>query len=250
MPKVKAIIIDDEPGNIATLTKMVAEYCTDVELLATANDIHQAEKLIHLHQPDLIFLDIEMPHGNGFDLLNNLAPINFEVVFVTAFNAYAIQAFKYSAVDYILKPVSINDLKNAVIKVKSRIEKHQLNERIDSLLSNMKTEASGRKKIGIPTLDGIVFEQIDDIIFLESDNTYTTIFFKNKRKEITSKSLGELEELLPQKIFCRIHKSYVININYIKKYYKGRGGNVIMEDGTSIEVSVRKKDEFLRLLES
>jgi len=250
MSKIKAIIIDDEPGNIATLTKMVAEYCTDVELLATANDIHQAEKLIHQHQPNLIFLDIEMPHGNGFDLLNNLAPIKFEVVFVTAFNAYAIQAFKYSAVDYILKPVSINDLKNAVIKVKSRLEKHQFNQRIDSLLSNLKTESSGRKKIGIPTLDGIVFEQIDDIMYLQGESSYTTIFLKNKRKEIASKHLGELEELLPQKLFCRIHKSYLININYIKKYVKGRGGNVIMEDGTSIEVSVRKKDEFLKLFES
>ena len=178
MPQIKTIIIDDEPGNIATLTKMVSEYCTDVELLGTANNIHQAEKLIRQYQPDLIFLDIEMPHGNGFDLLNNLAPINFEVVFVTAFNAYAIQAFKYSAVDYILKPVSINDLKNAVIKVKSRLEKQQLNQRIDSLLSNLKTESSGRKKLGIPTLDGIVFEQIDDIMYLESDKNYTIIYFK------------------------------------------------------------------------
>ena len=250
MPKIKTIIIDDEPGNIATLTKMVAEYCTDVELLGTANDIHQAEKLIRQHKPDLIFLDIEMPHGNGFDLLNNLAPIDFEVVFVTAFNAYAIQAFKYSAVDYILKPVSINDLKNAVIKVRSLLEKHKLNQRIDSLLSNLKTESSGRKKIGIPTLDGIVFEQIDDIMYLQGESSYTTIFLKNNRKEIASKNIGELEDLLPQKLFCRIHKSYLININYIKKYVKGRGGNVIMEDGTSIEVSARKKDEFLRLFES
>ncbi len=250
MPKIKTIIIDDEPGNIATLTKMVAEYCTDVELLGTANDIHQAEKLIRQHQPDLIFLDIEMPHGNGFDLLNNLAPINFEVVFVTAFNAYAIQAFKYSAVDYILKPVSINDLKNAVIKVRSLLEKHQLNQRIDSLLSNLKTESSGRKKIGIPTLDGIVFEQIDDIMYLQGESSYTTIFLKNNRKEVASKNIGELEDLLPPKLFCRIHKSYLININYIKKYLKGRGGSVIMEDGTSIEVSARKKDEFLRLFES
>ena len=250
MSKIKAILIDDEPGNIATLTKMVAEYCTDVELLATANDILEAEKLIHQHQPDLIFLDIEMPHGNGFDLLNNLAPIKFEVVFVTAFNAYAIQAFKYSAVDYILKPVSINDLKNAVIKVKNRLEKNQLNQRIDSLLSNLKTESSGRKRMGISTQDGIDFEEFDNIMYLQGENNYTSIYLNNKPKEIASKAIGEFEELLPKKIFCRIHKSYIININYIKKYQKGRGGFVIMQDGTSIEVSIRKKDEFLRLLES
>jgi len=250
MSKIKAILIDDEPGNIATLTKMVAEYCTDVELLATANDIHEAEKLIHQHQPDLIFLDIEMPHGNGFDLLNNLAPIKFEVVFVTAFNAYAIQAFKYSAVDYILKPVSINDLKNAVIKVKNRLEKNQLNQRIDSLLSNLKTESSGRKRMGISTQDGIVFEEFDNIMYLQGENNYTSIYLNNKPKEIASKAIGEFEELLPKKMFCRIHKSYIININYIKKYQKGRGGFVIMQDGTSIEVSIRKKEEFLRLLES
>ena len=249
MIKIRTVIIDDEPGNIATMKKMVAEYCPDIELLGTANDIHQAEKLIHLHQPDLILLDIEMPHGNGFDLLNNLAPINFEVVFVTAFNAYAIQAFKYSAVDYILKPVSINDLKNAVIKVKSRLEKNQLNKRIDSLLENLKTESSGRKKISITTPDGIVFEELENIMYLQGENNYTTLFLKNKHKEVAARAIGELEELLPLKTFCRIHRSYIININCIKKYYKGRGGYVVMEDGTSIEVSVRKRDEFLRLLE-
>ncbi len=249
MSIIKTIIVDDEPGNVITLTKLLQDYCPNIELIGTATNVKEAEEAIHKLQPQLIFLDIEMPDGSGFDLLNNIAPINFEVVFVTAFNAYALQAFKYAAIDYILKPVSIIELKNAVNKVSVLLEKTQINKRIDLLLQNIKSESVDRKKIGISTVDGYIFEELSEIMYLESDKNYTIIYIKNGRKEVVSKSIGEMEELLPNKLFCRIHKCYLININYIKKYLKGRGGTVIMEDGINIEVSSRKKDDFLKLIE-
>lgn len=248
MHKIKAIIVDDEPGNVTTLVKMLEMYCTNVELLGVANNIEQAATLIHKLEPDLLLLDIEMPNGSGFDLLNNLAPINFEVIFVTAFNDYAIQAFKYSAIDYILKPVSIVELKNAIARVKSRLENQQLNQRVDYLLNNLKTDSDSKKKVGLPTIDGIIFEEVDNIMYLEADNNYTNVFFKDKKKELVSKSIADIEELLPKKTFCRVHRSYLININYVKKYFKGRGGYVVMDDEKSIEISSRKKEELFKLL--
>ncbi len=250
MNKIKTIIIDDEQGNIITLTEMLNNYCPDVYLLGTANNITDGEKLIHAENPDLVFLDIEMPFGNGFELLNKLTPINFEVVFITAFNNYAIKAFKYSVIDYLLKPVNIDELKAAVIKVKNKLETTNVALRIDSLLSNLKMEKSGQKKIGITTEEGILFEEIDNIMYLEAEGSYTTIFLKGDKKEITSRTLKDLEDILPDTIFFRVHNSSIININYIKKYYKGRGGYVEMEDHKKIEVSQRKKDEFLSKINS
>lgn len=241
MSKIKTILVDDEKGNIITLTEMLHSYCPSVEIVAIAMNINEAEIAIKTHQPQLIFLDIEMPFGNGFDLLNRLQPINFEVVFITAFNNYAIRAFKYAAIDYLLKPVNIEELTNAVEKVKILIEKSNLNSRIDLLLSNINNKDTIGKKLGIPTADSITFIEVDDIIYLESDRNYTKFCLIQKRKELASKSLGEYEGLLPKTTFCRIHKSYIINIAYIKKYQRGRGGYVVMEDGTSIEVSPKKR---------
>ena len=245
MKKIKAIIVDDEQGNIITLTEMLSSYCPDVSLVGTANNITDGERLIYAETPDLVFLDIEMPFGNGFELLNRLMPITFEVVFITAFNNYAIKAFKYSVIDYLLKPVNIDELKSAVLKVRSKMESTNVTLRIDSLLSNLKTEKTGQKKIGITTEDGIIFEEIDNIMYLEAEGSYTTIFIKGGKIETTSRTLKDFEDMLPENIFFRVHNSSIININYIKKYYKGRGGYVEMDDNKKIEVSQRKKEEFL-----
>ena len=245
MKKIKAIIVDDEQGNIITLTEMLSSYCPDVSLVGIANNITDGERLIYAEKPDLVFLDIEMPFGNGFELLNRLMPITFEVVFITAFNNYAIKAFKYSVIDYLLKPVNIDELKSAVLKVRSKMESTNVTLRIDSLLSNLKTEKTGQKKIGITTDDGIIFEEIDNIMYLEAEGSYTTIFVKGGKIETTTRSLKDFEDMLPENIFFRVHNSSIININYIKKYYKGRGGYVEMDDNKKIEVSQRKKEEFL-----
>lgn len=243
--KISSIIVDDEPGNIVTLQELLKAYCPEVVVIGTALNPLIAFDLIRETKPSLVFLDIEMPFGNAFSLLDKLSPISFEVVFITAFNDYAIKAFKYSALDYILKPVSINELKAAVNKAIKRLDEKNMNSRIASLLNNMKSENQLAPKIGLPTPDGFRFEDINNIQYLEAQGAYTNVFIKGNIKELVSKNLKEFEDILPPSYFCRVHHSHIININFVKKYYKGRGGYVEMEDGNTIEISVRKKDDFL-----
>jgi two-component system LytT family response regulator len=244
MQTISTIIIDDEPGNIVTLSELVKQYCPDVEIVQTAPDPLKGYDLIKEIEPQLVFLDIEMPYGNAFDLLDRLVPISFEVIFVTAFNDYAIKAFKYAALDYLLKPVNINELKEAVNKVNKRIKEKSINTRVNTLLNNLKPENAGIQKIALPTADGCHFEDINNIMYLQAEGSYTYIYLKTKEKVLVSKALKMFEDILPAAIFCRVHHSSLININYVKKYFKGRGGYVQMEDDTSIEISIRKKNDF------
>jgi two-component system LytT family response regulator len=243
--KIPSIIIDDEPGNIVTLEELLKAYCPEIAISGSALNPIIAFDLIQKVKPALIFLDIEMPYGNAFSLLDKLSPVEFEVIFITAFNDYAIKAFKYAALDYILKPVNINELKNAVSKAIKRLEEKSINTRITSLLGNLKAESNQSPKIGLPTPDGFRFEDINNIVFLEAQGSYTNVYIKGNVKETVSKNLKEFEDLLPQATFCRVHHSHIININFVKKYYKGRGGYVEMDNGTTIEISVRKKEDFL-----
>lgn len=242
--KIRSVIIDDEPGNIVTLEEMLKAYCPGVKVEGTALNPLIGADLIRDIQPDLVFLDIEMPYGNAFDLLDKLAPVTFEVIFVTAFNDYAIKAFKYAALDYVLKPVNISDLRLAVNKAIKRLEEKKVNTRVTSLLNNLKTDNQQMQKIGLSTSDGYRFENISNIMYLEADGSYTNVFIKGDKKEVVSKNLKEFEDILPVADFCRVHHSFLINMNSVKKYYKGRGGYVEMENGATIEISVRKKDEF------
>lgn len=242
--KINCVIIDDEPGNLVTLTEMLREYCPDIEVQETASDIESAFTIIRNNKPELVFLDIEMPYGNGFDLLDRLSPISFEIIFVTAFNDYAVKAFKYAALDYILKPVNIEELKQAVIRATARLKEKDINSRISIMLENLRPGNKDIQKIGLPTMDGILFEDISNIIRLQAEGSYTMVVIHKKQNILVSKNLKEFEDLLPSSFFCRIHHSHIINMNYLKKYYKGRGGYVELSDGTMIEVSVRKKDDF------
>jgi two-component system, LytTR family, response regulator len=242
---IKAIIIDDEPGNIVTLEELLKLYNPEVQVLQTALNPIVGQELILKHKPDIVFLDIEMPYGNAFSMLDKLAPVNFEVIFVTAFNEYAIKAFRYAALDYILKPVNLNELKAAVDRAIQRLDEKKMNTRVDMLLNNMKVENHNFQKIGLPTQDGFRFESIQNIVSLEANGSYTNINIKGNVKEMVSKNLAYFEDLLPSGTFCRIHHSTIINLNFIKKYFKGRGGYVEMENGSVIEVSVRKKEDFL-----
>jgi len=242
---IKTVIIDDEENNIGTLQSLLTQFCPEIEIIGTAGNAKQAFTVINELQPQLVFLDIEMPMGNGFDLLEKLMPVNFEVIFVTAFDQYAITAFKYAALDYLLKPVSIDDLKRAVNRSAIRIAEKNVNNRIESLIANFRSEAQGLKKIGLPTAEGLVFEEIENIMHLQAESNYTFVYIRNKKKMTITKSLKEFEDLLPANIFCRLHHSHIVNLNYITKYYKGRGGYVELTDGTTVEVSTRKKDDFL-----
>lgn len=239
------MIVDDEPGNIITLVELLKGYCPDVMVSGTAENIRSAEEMIRNEKPDLVFLDIEMPYGNGFDLLEKIRPVDFEVIFVTAFDNYAVKAFRYAAIDYILKPVNIVELQGAVDKVVKRFAEKSINNKVELLLSSLKNNQPELKRIALPTQEGLQFESYADILYLEANANYTFVHIKNGQKYLVSKTLGDFEGILPAADFCRIHNSFIININYIRQYYKGRGGYVVMENGTNIEVSVRKKESFL-----
>jgi two-component system, LytTR family, response regulator len=243
---IDSIIIDDEHHNVGILQTLLAEFCPDVRITGIANNSQEGLKLITEQNPALVFLDIEMPFGNAFDLLGKLLPVTFEVIFVTAFDQYAIRAFEYVALDYLLKPISIEKLKAAVNKARQRIQEKNVNMRIDSLISNFRNNSPDLKKIGLQVADGVVFEEINHLVHLEAEGSYTFVYTNDKKKRIVSKSLKEFEDILPEAIFYRLHHSHIVNLNYIKKYYKGRGGYVELEDGTIVEVSARKRDEFLK----
>lgn len=249
MQVIKTVLVDDEQGNIVTLTEILNKYCPAVQIVATESNVLDAYAIIQQHNPQLVFLDIEMPNGSGFDLLTKFASINFSVVFVTAFNHYAIKAIKFAAVDYILKPVAIEEIQQAIEKVSAQITKHELNTRIENLLHNIQPAHNQAQRITIPTIYGYMFENIENIMYLEAQGSYANIYLANKQKVVTTRSIKELEELLPLDIFCRIHNSFIVNTKFVSQYHRsGRSGIVIMTDNTEIEISVRKKDEFLKML--
>jgi two-component system, LytTR family, response regulator len=242
---IRAVIVDDERNSAEALNTMLARYCSEVSVVGMADSADSAYELLMQVRPELAFLDIEMPFGNAFDLLSRVPDGSFDIIFVTAYDNYAINAIRYAALDYLLKPVNINELKQAVAKAVKRKEEKTVHQHIDILLHNLTAKNSSLQKIGINTQDGIVFLHLSGITCLEASNNYTRIFLKDKSTILASKTLKEFEEMLPADVFCRIHHSYMINLNCIKKYYRGKGGYVEMEDGRSIEVSIRKKEEFL-----
>lgn len=242
---ISTVIVDDEPNNIGALQNMLTQFCPEILVEGTAANAKDAYTVINALNPQLVFLDIEMPFGNGFDLLEKMMPVNFEVIFVTAFDQYAITAFKYAALDYLLKPVSIEELKRAVNRSTARIAEKNANTRIESLINNIRNESPALKKIGLPAAEGFIFEEIENIMHLQAESNYTLVFIKNKKKMTIAKTLKEFEDILPPSQFCRLHHSHIVNLNYIARYFKGRGGYVELTDGTMIEVSSRKRDDFL-----
>ena len=243
---INAVIIDDETRNIKLMKNILGKFCPQVRLIGDASNGLTGKELILQKKPDLVFLDIEMPYGNGFDLINDLMPVDFEVIFVTAFDKYMLQALKYSALDYLLKPVNIDELKQAVQNAELRIRKNSINQQLNILLDNFKKQEPGLKKIAIPTPDGFDFIMVDDIIRCEALGAYTKIHINDSKKIVVSKTLKDYETILPEDIFFRIHNSHLINLNYIKKYNRGRGGFIELDDGSIIEVASRRKDEFLK----
>jgi len=246
---IRTVLIDDEIDSIKILQKLLGSYCPQVEVVGTAEGVETATLLIHATRPDLVFLDIEMMQGNAFDLLNRLQPINFQVIFVTAFDNYAVRAFKYSAVDYLLKPLDINRLVTAVDKVSSKFEKEDVLAQMKMLLENLSNISVSDQKIAIPTLTGLSFVALGDIIRLEAKGGYTVICMVDRQQILATRAIKDYEDILPPNIFYRIHNSHIVNLQKIKKYQKGRGGSVIMEDNSNIEVAIRRRDEFIgRLL--
>jgi two-component system, LytTR family, response regulator len=244
--KINSVIVDDEPGNIITLNELLKLYCPNVTVTNTAPDAAKAFEIINSSKPDLVFLDIEMPYGNAFDLLDKLLPVKFEIIFITAFNNYAVKAFKYAALDYILKPVNIQELRLAVAKAEKRLQEKTENIRVKTLLNNLKLAGNGAPKLSLATDNDFHIEEMQHMLYLEASGSYTFVYMKNGTKYTVSKSLKEFEELLPENLFCRVHHSFIINIAAVKKYSKGRGGAVELVNGITIDVSVRKKEQFLQ----
>jgi two-component system LytT family response regulator len=239
------VLIDDEPKNIKILKAMVDEFCPDVHYAGAASGVEDGEILIRKVQPELVLLDIQLSHENAFDLLDRLMPVAFEVIFVTAYNEYAVKAFRYSALDYLLKPVNIEELCAAVTKASEQMRLRTLNRQLQNLLSNLRSPEATAYKLAIPNADSLSFISVADIVRCEANGGYTQFFMTNGEKVLSTKTIGEYEELLPPDIFLRIHSKHIINIQHIKKYHKGRGGFVEMEGMYMIEVSARRKTEFL-----
>ncbi|MBV9960933.1 MAG: response regulator transcription factor [Parafilimonas sp.] len=246
---IRAIIIDDEQHCIDRLLKLVETYSRgNIELLGAFHSVEEGLKAINQLKPQLVFLDVEINDKTGFDLLQQLSEINFEVIFTTAYDKYAVKAFKFSAIDYLLKPVDADDLNSAIIKITEKFSQKDITQKFDALFHNLKNIQSASKKICVPVLSGFVFIQTSDIIRCQSEINYTTLFLKDKQKLLVAKTLKEFEEMLSDYNFYRVHNSHLVNLAYIKSYNKGKGGSVTMDDGSEIEVSTRRKDEFLKKL--
>ena len=243
-----AIIIDDESSSRNALKQKLAHYCPEVMVIAECEDGEDGIKNIEAQKPDIIFLDVEMPRMNGFTMLQQLHNRNFELIFITAYDYYAIKAIKFSALDYLVKPVEIEELKLAVQKAVQKRQPSSGNERLELLLQNMMNEKKEQQRIAIPSMDGLQFINLNDIIYLEAQSNYTFIYLAGPHKLTVSKTLKDFEELLPAAVFIRIHHSHIINKNAGEKYIRGEGGQVLMNNGATLDVARRKKEEFMKAI--
>ncbi len=243
-----AILVDDEKSSLNSLRQKILQHCPQVNIVGVFDEPAQALEAIDEIEPDLVFLDIEMPVMNGFTLLQKLQYKNFELIFVTAYDHYAIKAIRFSALDYLVKPVEVSDLTTAVSRAVEKRNAALPNSQLDLLLENMLAKKRQFKRIAIPTAQGLQFIRVDDIIYLEASVNYTRFFLNGNLKHTVSKTLKEFEEMLPEEIFLRIHNSYIINKNCVEKYIRGEGGQVVLSNAVILEVSKRRKAEFLKAI--
>lgn len=241
---INAIIVDDELKSRESLKILLEEFCDNVTVKALCKDVAEAVQAIQQYKPDVVFLDIQLQRETGFDLLTQLGDFDFEVIFTTAYAEYAIKAFKFAAIDYLLKPIDIEELKRALSKVEKRMN-DSIALRLQQLMQNLKHTSSENYKLALPTTDGLVFVKMQDILYCEASSNYTEITVMDGKKYIVSRTLKEYEDMLGEHSFYRIHNSYLINLNAIKKYVRGEGGYVIMANDKSLDVSKRKKEGFL-----
>jgi two-component system LytT family response regulator len=244
---IKAIVIDDEKNARSALKKLISTYGNAVSVSGEASSVSEGVELIKNVNPDLVFLDVEMPGGNGFTLFDKIRPVNFEVIFTTAYDKYALRAIKYSALDYLLKPVGINDLQSAIDRI-LQVKKLGLNQnRFETLMGNINSPSHQLNKIAIPTLDSYVMIKIADIVYCEANSNYCCIYLFNKEKILVSKTLKWIEDLLPETTFFRIHKSILINLNHVNKYLKAEE-KVVMDNGVLLDVADRQRKTFVERL--
>jgi len=239
----KSIIIDDEISNRENLQQLLQVYAPDVQVCAAAEDVDSALAAIRQHRPQLVFLDIQLHAQSGFDLLKQLAEVNFEVIFVTAYSQYGIQAVKFAALDYLLKPIDIDELKTAVDKARKAIAQKQKNERLNYLLEYLKDDNQTKPRIALPLFGETRYVNINDIIRCEADNTYTRFALKGGEQIIVSKTLKEYADMLAGYGFLRTHQSHLVNTAYIKSWLREDGGSLLLTDGTKIPVSKLNREK-------
>lgn len=242
--KLRTIIVDDEPDAVNFIQSIIDDYCPKLEVVGKAKSAKEGAKMIIDKLPDLVFLDVEMPQGSGFDLLAKFPEKTFEVIFITAFNHYAIKAIKFSAVDYILKPININEFISAVDKVlDKRNDGDHRNASFTTLLENVRSAMPA--KLAIPTSDGMEYLNTHDIIRVEADRSYSWFYLVDHRKILVSRNLKEYQELLTDRNFFRTHNSHLVNLEHVKKYIRHDGGAVELDDGEHVPISRGKRDLFL-----
>lgn len=242
----KAIIIDDEPYCCETIATLLEDN-HEVAIAAVCHNGADAITAIQKHNPDLVFLDVEMPKMNGFEMLEQIPLVNFEIIFTTSYDQYALKAIRFSAIDYLLKPVDSEELQRAIQKMFHRSQK-PIAQQLEILLQKIHQPSTPINKIAMPTMEGLQMIPVDSIINCESDSNYTILFLKNDKKIVASRTLKEIEELLEEHSFIRVHRCYLANLNEVEKYVKGEGGYLLMSDGRMIDVARNKKEILLKKL--
>jgi two-component system LytT family response regulator len=244
---IRTVVIEDEERSRLLLLELLHEHCRQINVVAGADSVKAGLETIIEQKPQLVFLDIELQSETSFEILEKLPEINFELIFTTAFDHYALKAIKFCAIDYLLKPIDLNELQVAIAKVEKRLNREYLNKNLEALLDNIKSTSQNNHKIALPTLEGLLFVRVSDIIYCESEGPYTKFFLKQPGKIVTSKHLKEYEDLLSEYNFFRIHKSYLVNLQEIQKYLRGEGGQLIMSNGAALNVSKQRKEEFMNI---
>ena len=244
----KIVLIDDEKKIQNTLKGIIESFVENVEIVALANNVAEGIEQINKCQPDIVFLDIDMPDGTGFDLLKKLSQINFSLIFCTAFDQYAVEAFKYNAIDYILKPFDVEDVKKAINKAQNSLKFREQQVSVEQLLSQIKAPTKKKETIVLKTLSDIFIVKIKEIYNCQSDGGYTTFMFEDNKKVTVSNSLKDYEDILFQHNFIKTHQSHIINPDYIERIHKKDGACIIMNNGREIPISSRKKESVFSLL--
>ncbi|MEE4255721.1 MAG: LytTR family DNA-binding domain-containing protein [Bacteroidales bacterium] len=247
---IRTIVIDDEVKARETILKMLSTYCPDIEVVATAGSVKEGIKTLGEIKPDLLLLDIKMADGTGFDLLKKLDNIDFRLIFITAFEEFAIRAIKFSAIDYILKPFDPDELINAIEKAGNLIQKDHMSLRLDALYENLDLINTGQKKIVLKTADNVHIVKLNEIIRCESEKNYTHFYTIENEKITVSRTLKEFNELLSGYNFYRVHQSHLVNLDHVKRYEKIGSGKLIMDNDSEVPVSFRKKEDLMKIFKS